>query len=444
MTFNRDEFTGEPKTRASRGAATWIGAVVLSAVVGSGSTLAVMAAMGNPSLANLASAAHLAPSSTSASGVTPTSSIVSSVNVNETDAISTIAKKVEPAVMAVVNYQDVSNGFSQSTSLQAYGVGTGVFFHSDNSNAYMVTNNHVVQGAQKLEVVLKSGKHVTAELVGTDPYTDLAVIKIPVKEMAGVTPVQFANSDNLLAGQPAVAIGTPMGLDFAESVTSGIISSPQRVMPVENPDNNQILDYQNAIQTDAAINPGNSGGPLLNISGQVVGINSSKIVQQGVSGMGFAIPANEVVSIANQLLQTGSVSHPALGIEEVSLDQVGRVYGLNTPVNYGVLVESVDSSQAKASGLKPQDIIVGVNGKRINNDADLRTYLFQDKPGQTVTLKIYRGSKQMTLHLTLGTLKSTLAAQSQQGNGNGQGSTDPLNPFGGGGSGSGTGTGYGN
>ncbi|MCL6454239.1 MAG: trypsin-like peptidase domain-containing protein [Alicyclobacillus sp.] len=441
MGFYREK----PKKQGlGRGAAAWIGSVVLAAVVGSASTVGILTAVDKGALTiGNSTPAAVATASGAVSGSTTPSTPVSTVNVNETSAISTVAQQVEPAVMAVVNYQDQSSGFGQAPQLQPYGVGTGVYFYKDSHYAYAVTNNHVVQDAQKIEVVLKSGKQVQATLVGTDPYTDLAVIKIPVSNMSGVTPVTFANSDNLQAGQPAIAIGTPMGLDFAESVTSGIISSPKRVMPVENPDNNQVLDYQNVIQTDAAINPGNSGGPLLNIQGQVVGINSSKIVETDVQGMGFAIPSNEVVQIANEILKTGHAVHPALGIEEVSMDEVGAAYGfygnINAPVNYGVLVESVDSPEAKASGLKPQDIIVALDGKTVANDADLRTYIFADKPGQTVTLTVYRGDKKLNLKLKLTTLQSVQS--STQGNsspggyggygsGQGQSGQDPLNPFG--------------
>jgi serine protease Do len=191
------------------------------------------------------------------------------------------------------------------------------------------------------------------------------------------------------------------------------------------------LDNQTVIQTDAAINPGNSGGPLLNIQGQVIGINSSKIVEQDVSGMGFAIPSNQVQNIANQLMKTGHALHPALGISEQSLSDLPEQYVPNVPVNYGVVVEAVSSAQAKSAGLQPQDVIVSIDGHAVKNDADLRTYLFQDKPGQTVKLQVYRGSHETTLNVQLTTLPTpnTTANNSGSNPSGSNGQSNPLDPF---------------
>lgn len=423
-----DNHDRENKLRSKLGAlraGRWIGVVVLSALTGSGATVAVLSAFHNSGLATPVVASSALSNSGSPVAV-PTS-----VNVSVSDDMTQVVKKVEPAVMAVVNYADVSNSFSQQSQLQPYGVGTGVFFYTDGQNAFIVTNNHVVQNAAKVEVVLGTGKHVNATVVGTDPYTDLAVLKIAASNLNNVTPVTFANSDLLQAGEPAIAIGTPMGLDFADSVTSGIISAPKRIMPVQTPDRNQVLDNQTVIQTDAAINPGNSGGPLLNIQGQVIGINSSKIVEQDVSGMGFAIPSNQVQNIANQLMKTGHALHPALGISEQSLSDLPEQYVPDVPVNYGVVVEAVSSAQAKSAGLQPQDVIVSIDGHPVKNDADLRTYLFQDKPGQTVKLQVYRGSHETTLNVQLTTLPSpnTTANNSGSNPSGSNGQTDPLDPF---------------
>jgi serine protease Do len=416
------------------GATKWVGAVVLSAVVGSGATLAMIPVLQNNGILNTAS------TDSSINPASPTSAPMSSVNVSVSDSITQLVKKVEPAVMGVVNYGQQSSPFSQQTQLQPTGVGTGVLFYKDGNYGYVVTNNHVVDGASKVEAVLMSGKHVNATVVATDPYTDLAVLKIAVSDVRTVTPVTFANSDSVQAGEPAVAIGTPMGLDFAESVTSGIISSPNRIMPVETVDGQQTLDYQSVIQTDAAINPGNSGGPLLNIQGEVIGINSSKIVAQGVSGMGFAIPANEVQNIANQLMKTGHAAHPALGVEGGSLSAVPSQYWPNVPVNYGFLVTKVDSSAAQSAGVKPNDVIVGVDGHSIKSDADLRTILFTDKPGQTVKLDVYRNDQKLQLNVKLTEMQVPTTTSSQSSGGSdssgaygqgGGGSTDPFGQGGG-------------
>ncbi|MCL6516067.1 trypsin-like peptidase domain-containing protein [Alicyclobacillus sp.] len=383
----------------------WASVVVLSALVGSGATLAATRLL-PPSVGALGASTASAPSVSGS--VVPT---VASVNVSSD--IEKVVKQVEPAVVGVVDYTQNQNPFfDTSDQSQESGVGTGVLFYKDSQSGYIVTNNHVVAGADKIEVVLNSGKHVPATVVGTDPFTDLAVLRVPVSSVQNITPATFGNSDDLQAGEPAIAIGTPMGLDFADTVTSGIISAPKRVMPVQDEQTQETLNYQTVIQTDAAINPGNSGGPLLNIAGQVIGINSSKIVAQGVEGMGFAIPSNEVVKIANQILKTGHANHPALGIEGYSLSSLPTVYQPDVPVNYGVWVRAVTSAQAQQAGLKAQDVIVGIDGKTVQNIADLRTDLFTHQPGDQVTLTVYRGSERLTLKVTLGSM-SDASAQSQ-------------------------------
>ncbi|MCL6627826.1 MAG: trypsin-like peptidase domain-containing protein, partial [Alicyclobacillus shizuokensis] len=250
-------------------------------------------------------------------------------------------------------------------------------------------------------------------------FTDLAVLRLPEKYMRGIQPAQFANSDKIEVGEPAIAIGSPMGLDFADSVTAGIVSAKRRIMPVQTPDGEQVLDYQAVIQTDAAINPGNSGGPLLNINGQVIGINSSKVVDPTVEGMGFAIPSNEVRAIASEILATGHADHPALGIAGYSLRAVPEQWWPDVPVDYGILVQEVQSSSAKRSGLKPGDVIVAINGRTVQTMPDLRTYLFQAKPGQVVTLTVYRGHKKLEFKVTLGKMETPNTTAGAQGSGSG-------------------------
>ncbi len=367
-----------------------------------------------------------------------------SVNVNVNDDITQVFKKVEPDVVAVVNYTTTDDFFTQQSQTQESDIGSGVYFHNDGKNAYIVTNNHVVQGGSKVEIVLSTNKQVPATVVGTDPFTDLAVLKVPISTFAHVQPAQFANSDDIQVGEPAIAIGTPMGLDFADTVTAGIVSGNQRMMPVEEPDSDSTLDYQSVIQTDAAINPGNSGGPLLNASGQVIGINSSKIVEQDFEGMGFAIPSNEVLNVADQIMQTGHAVHPALGVEGIDLSTVPSQYiPSNIPVDYGFYVQSVTSSAAKKAGLKAGDVIIAINGKTVQTMADLRTDLFAMKPGQVVKVTVYRGQTKLTLNVPLGSQESpnTTAAgggdnNSASNNSDGGGFQTPF------GSGSGSGGGF--
>jgi serine protease Do len=378
----------------------WIGVSVVSALVGCGATLALYPVLQNHQVAGTPA--------TTTTGVTSTnlSAPVTNVNVSVNDAITQVVKQAVPSVVAVVNYQSTSDFFNQQSQLEQSGVGTGVLFAKDNNYGYVVTNNHVVEGAQKLELVLSSGKHIQADVVGTDPYTDLAVLRTPVNNVANLPTAVFGNSDDIQVGEPVVAIGTPMGLDFQDSVTSGIISAKQRVMPVEEPETQQVLDYETVVQTDAAINPGNSGGPLLNMKGQVIAINSSKIVDTSVQGMGFGIPSNTVRTIVQEIMQTGHATHPSLGVEGYSLSTLPDYMRPDVPVTDGVYVQSVTSPNAQAAGLKPQDVIVAVNGKTVTSIADLRTDLFQLSVGQKVSLRVYRGQQELTLTETIGAMST--------------------------------------
>lgn len=417
--------------RESANSVKWVATIVVSALVGAGATLAV-----TPIMRNVNSPSTVTPSLAQSTN----SSKPMSVNVNVSSDISQVFKKVEPDVVAVVNYTTTSGLFTQQSQTQESDIGSGVYFHSNGNNAYIVTNNHVVQGGSKVEIVLSSNKQVPATVVGTDPYTDLAVLKVPLSTFPKIQPAQFANSNDLQVGEPAIAIGTPMGLDFADTVTSGIVSGNQRMMPVEEPDSQDTLDYQPVIQTDAAINPGNSGGPLLNATGQVIGINSSKIVAQNFEGMGFAIPSNEVLNVADQIMETGHAVHPALGIEGIDLSTYPPQYiPSSIPVNYGVYIQKVDSAAAKKAGLKTGDVIIAINGKTIQSIADLRTALFAMKPGQSVKVTVFRGQTKKTLTVPLGSENSPNTTDTGNSSATNQSSgSNDLTPFG---SGSGSGSG---
>ncbi|WP_234969611.1 S1C family serine protease [Alicyclobacillus vulcanalis] len=332
---------------------------------------------------------------------------VVSVSTGVTQAV----KRVEPDVVGVENYQLVSNFFSQTSKLQATGIGTGVMFYKDDRHAYIVTNNHVVEGAAKVDIVVDPGKHHDADVVGTDPYTDLAVLRVPASVFRGIEPVTFADSSRIEPGEPAIAIGTPLGLDFADTVTSGIVSAKSRLMPVQDEATGQTLDYQTVIQTDAAINPGNSGGPLLNIRGEVIGINSCKIVAQNFEGMGFAIPSNEVKVVAKQLMDTGHAVHPALGVEGYSLASLPQQMWPDVPVDYGVWVKRVSSPEARAAGLRPGDVIVALNGQTVKTMAELRTALFQIHPGDVAAVRVYRGDKLLALQVKIGQMGTRLTTE---------------------------------
>ncbi len=392
-------FHGEKRSNAAMKAiGKWVGVAVLSAAVGSGVT-----AISIPHSAG--QLASIGSSLTNPKFVTASYQVGSSkqvVNLQINDAIVQAVKKATPSVVGVINLQNMQNPYGNGSSLQEAAVGSGVIF---SPLGYIVTNNHVVEGANKVQVVLNQNKRVDATVVGTDPYTDLAVLKVPSSDIQPQNVATFGDSATLQAGEPAIAIGNPAGLQFSDTVTSGVISATQRTMPVQDEATGQTLGQEKVIQTDAAINPGNSGGPLLNILGQVIGINSSKIVAQGFSGMGFAIPINEVRSIVNQLLSTGHAAHAALGIEGDSLATIPSPYQPNVPVNYGVWVYKADSTSAKAAGIQRDDVIVAVNGTKVTGVSSLQQLLSTNyKPGQTVAVTLYRGQKKLTVNVTLSNL----------------------------------------
>lgn len=329
-------------------------------------------------------------------------------------------KKVQNAVVSVLNYQKGTdnNYFEQSginsrntsdSDLQVSGEGSGVIYKKGGQSAYVVTNNHVVEGAEKLEVMMANGKKVVGELVGSDTYADLAVIKVSAKEVSTVA--KFADSSKLNVGEPAIAIGSPLGSEYANSVTQGIVSSLSRTVTSQNQEGQTIST--NAIQTDAAINPGNSGGALININGQVIGINSSKIASSSASnngvaveGMGFAIPSNDVVSIINQLEENGKVIRPAMGISMANLSQMSSsaLEALDLPkdVTAGIIVASTQSGMPADGKLKKGDVITKIEGEKVESVSDLQSILYKHKIGDSIKVSFYRGKafKTVTLALT--------------------------------------------
>jgi serine protease Do len=302
--------------------------------------------------------------------------------------IAEIAKKVSPAVVGVSTksisqYSDMF-GFSDGQSSEDDGMGSGIIINSD---GYILTNYHVIQGAQSISVILSNKKTVSAKVVNYDENQDLAVIKVTTKtEMPAVA--ELGNSDNVQVGDSVVAIGNPLGKELLGSVTSGIISATKREITVGN-------TTQSFLQTDAAINPGNSGGALVNSLGQVIGVNSAKIGGNGVEGIGFAIPINTVASKLNGLLK------PILkiGIACVDIDSsLSKKY--NIPE--GVYVKEIEkSSPAEKAGLEPEDIIQKFDGKSIKTVEEINKIKSTHKSGDTVSVVIYRDGSTKTLQLTL-------------------------------------------
>ena len=329
------------------------------------------------------------------------------------DAFSRLARKAAPAVVAVeteiVNAGRSHVGlpdFFDAPPQRGVGAGSGFIIRED---GYMLSNNHVVEGARKITVHFKDGAHYEAEVVGRDPATDVALLKVQLPPGKRLPVVPLGDSDALEIGEWVVAIGNPLGL--SHTVTSGIVSAKER--RTVRPDGR--LRYANFIQTDASINPGNSGGPLFNIRGEVVGINTA-ISAQG-QGIGFTIPINMVKKLLPDLEANGKVSRSWIGIEiQAVTDTLARSFGLDRPK--GALVAGVSpGSPAAEAGLQTGDIILEFDGKPIRRHDDLPWLASIAGVGRTVDLNIMREKRRRSMRLTLGRMPGTEGEVSMRRNG---------------------------
>ena len=399
--------------------------------------------------------------------VTPTASQ------NQTDTVQaqgsasefeeTIMKAVEKAkdsVVSIQNYQKESQqnnlygygtgGENQvdledpSASQKLAGEGSGVIYKIDGDTAYLVTNNHVVENADSLKVKLADGTTEDGELVGRDAVSDLAVVKISSKNVKSA--IKFADSDAAKVGSIAIAIGSPLGSKFSNSVTQGIISGQSRIVPMDLNKDGQADIETTLIQTSAAINPGNSGGALLNKDGDLVGINSSKFSNVDVEGMGFAIPSKEVQRVIAQLEKDGKVTRPFIGISQNDLANITSrsktdILKLKSDQTDGVVVtDTVKGSPAETAGLKKYDVITKIGDKEIKNILELRRELYAYNVGDKVELTVLREGKETKVQVTLGAQPEQQSnnnlqqyQQGQQGQGqepeNGQEGQTPRLPF---------------
>ena len=325
-----------------------------------------------------------------------------------TTSTSEAVDKVKNAVVSVITYSDSSNqGLfekEENTDSQISSEGSGVIYKKEGKYAYLVTNTHVINGAKKVDILLADGNKVPGEVVGSDVYSDIAVVRISADKAKAVA--EFGDSNQLTVGETAIAIGSPLGTDYANSVTQGIISSQGRNVNLKA-DNGQNISTR-ALQTDAAINPGNSGGPLINIQGQVIGITSSKISNNGqtsVEGMGFAIPANDVVNIIKQLEEKGKVVRPALGIQMMDLSNLSTsdLSQLKLPekISGGVLVRSTLENMPASDKLQRYDVITKIDDTDIESTADLQSALYSHQINDTIKVTFYRDGKQQTTSIKL-------------------------------------------
>ena len=370
-------------------------AVVLCCAITSAASLGVFVAMIQNGVINVQSSEASSNAAFTISRVVngDTSSDTSASSDGTVSAMSdqNIAAKLTPSVVCIQNYQVTQNyGFMQTdtsdSSVSPASEGSGIIMSED---GYIITNAHVVEGA--LKVMTSDGETYEAQLVGSDTVTDLAVVKI---DATGLTAAEFGSSEDLRVADKVMAIGNPGGHELSSSVTIGYVSALNRA--IANNTTGYTMEY---IQTDAAINPGNSGGALINEYGQVVGINSAKISATGYEGLGFAIPIDTAQPIISDLIQYGYVKDRAvLGISGQFIDSMtGRFYGLPQ----GEYVAQLNSSEAQASGLQVGDVITAIDGQQLDSESTLRSAILSKKPGDTVTLQVYRSSTQQSATVEL-------------------------------------------
>jgi serine protease Do len=363
---------------------------------GNGATATPAPAAASPTAAQLAEAGsgQLAGAGSETAAPPPPS-----LSVAFDEIMNQVAEKVKPAVVQLTNVQTVQ-AFSRGSSDVPMGVGSGVIY---DDQGHILTNNHVVEGADQLIVLLPDGRTFTGTLLGGDARTDLAVVQISGDNL----PVaELGDSTQMRVGDWVVAIGNALALPGGPTVTAGVVSAQGRT--IQEPPTSQgpgpfLFDL---IQTDAAINPGNSGGPLVNLDGQVIGINTlgGSTTSSGLQtyGIGFATAISTAKPLADQLVANGKVEHPYLGITYVPLNPALSAQN-NIPVPQGAYIRSVvPGSPAAQAGLQTGDVITKVNGQTLQSDSDLARFLSSHKPGDTVTLTVVRGSQTLTIDVTLG------------------------------------------
>lgn len=412
MTENQNNNSQMPKRRSGSGKIIATAAIVgvVGGLIGGGVSYYAADQMNSASVNN----------SAAQTSVSSSSSKVSQKSAKTSGTMTTAYNDVKGAVVSVINLKRQSSSSSTDSlynslfgddeggsskkngKLETYSEGSGVVYMKSNGKGYIVTNNHVISGSDAVQVQLANGKTVSAKVVGKDSTTDLAVLSINAKYVTQTA--EFGDSKSLQAGQTVIAVGSPLGSEYASTVTQGIISAPSRTISTSS--GNQ----QTVIQTDAAINPGNSGGALVNSAGQVIGINSMKLAQSSdgtsVEGMGFAIPSNEVVTIVNELVKKGKITRPQLGVRVVALNGIPEAYRsrlkINSNLKNGIYVASVNKSGSAArAGMKSGDVITAVDGKKVDDVASLHSILYSHKVGDTVNVTVNRNGRNVSLKVKL-------------------------------------------
>ena len=319
-------------------------------------------------------------------------SIVKNVNVTE-NGISSGIENVYDSVVVVENYQ----------KLKLAGIGSGFIY---DSKGYILTNHHVIDGASEIKVKLMDGETLIATVIGSDEYADIAVIKIDSSYVKRVA--KIGDSSKMKVGDTVFTIGSPLSVDYAGTVTRGILSGKDRMVAV-SVGNSSTNDWiMNVMQTDAAINPGNSGGPLCNVSGEVIGVNSMKIVKSEIEGIGFAIPIEDAIEYANLILKGEKIQRAYLGVSMTDFttsSQYLRQEGItidNTVTSGVIVVEAVKEGPCADAGIKKGDVIIKIGKYDITSVAELRYYLYKYKPKEKIEIKVMRGKTEKIFNVTLG------------------------------------------
>jgi len=327
----------------------------------------------------------------------PSGEATQAINLDNTNEEVSGIDTVSKAVVGIKNMQQ-ENIWDPG---QEAGSGSGIIYKKENGKAYIVTNNHVVENAKKVEVVLNDEEQVQANVLGTDTLTDLAVLEIDDEKVDVVA--DLGSSEDLSVGETVLAIGNPLGQEFYGSVTRGIISGLNRSVEVDTNGDQQPDWITEVIQTDTAINPGNSGGALVNTNGEIIGINSIKVAQEAVEGIGFAIPIDSALPIMEQLESDGEITRPYIGVSTAAIEQVPMQYRdqieLPEEIDEGMVIANVETgSPADKAGLQQFDVITKIDGEDITSTLDLRRYLYKEtKVGDKTKVEFYRdGEKQQT------------------------------------------------
>jgi len=320
--------------------------------------------------------------------------------------ITDMVEKVADSVVGVTNLQMVQDVWSSTETTKETGSGSGVIYKNSNGKAKIVTNHHVVAGATELEITFDDGTKAEGRLVGSDIWTDLAVIEIDSAAVGTVA--EFGDSDVLKRGETVIAIGNPLGLGFSGSVTVGVVSGKDRSIPIDFDKDGSVDWYSDVLQTDAAINPGNSGGALMNLAGQLIGINSMKISEDTIEGIGLAIPINLAAPIIEQLEEDGEVIRPTMGVTLLDLSTVPsiqqrEILKLPQAVSEGVVINQVlKDSPANNAGMQKYDVIVEMDKEKIGDMVSLRKHLYNEKKvGDTMVVKVYREGKSLEIEMIL-------------------------------------------